>query len=144
MTAPLRPIEGLPLPGPKTALVDARHGITLARLGQRVRAAGGFALQSPEGAAPLGLLRQLYGALEEWFPGAASVHEAQHWHGARPMLPDGAPVLGASGLPGLWLNLGHGSAGWTLACGSARVLADCVLGRQPAVDASGLTLQRLR
>ena len=48
------------------------------------------------------------------------------------MLPDGPPVLGASGAEGVWLNLGHGSSGWALACGSAKLLADSVAGRPDA------------
>jgi D-amino-acid dehydrogenase len=59
------------------------------------------------------------------------------------MLPDGPPVLGASGAPGVWLNLGHGSSGWALACGSARVLADQLAGRSPAIDVEGLDVGRL-
>ena len=60
------------------------------------------------------------------------------------MLPDGPPVLGASGVPGVWLNLGHGSSGWALACGSARVLADQIAGREPAIDTSGYNVGRYR
>jgi D-amino-acid dehydrogenase len=60
------------------------------------------------------------------------------------MLPDGPPVLGASGLPGVWLNLGHGSSGWALSCGSARVLADLMAGRAADVDLDGLGVERLR
>ena len=70
--------------------------------------------------------------------------QAQHWKGARPMLPDGPPVLGASGIEGVWLNLGHGSSGWALACGSARVVADAVDGRPPTIDVDGLDVSRLR
>ena len=67
----------------------------------------------------------LYKVLHDWFPGAAQIASGvQEWKGARPMLPDGPPVIGASGVPGLWLNLGHGSSGWALSCGSARALAD--------------------
>ena len=59
------------------------------------------------------------------------------------MLPDGPPVLGASGMPGVWLNLGHGSSGWALACGSAAVLRDLVAGRPAEIDLDGLGLDRL-
>jgi D-amino-acid dehydrogenase len=52
-------------------------------------------------------------------------------------------VLGASGIPGVWLNLGHGSSGWALSCGSARVVADLVGGRDPGVDLEGLGVERL-
>ena len=82
--------------------------------------------------------------LDDWFPGAAQTREAQHWKGARPMLPDGPPVLGDSGAPGVWLNLGHGASGWALACGSARVLAECISGRACADRHVGLTVARLR
>jgi D-amino-acid dehydrogenase len=60
------------------------------------------------------------------------------------MLPDGPPLLGASGLDGIWLNLGHGSSGWALACGSARVVADALAGRPSAIDLAGLGVERLR
>ena len=60
------------------------------------------------------------------------------------MLPDGPPVIGASGAQGIWLNLGHGSSGWALACGSARVLADQLGQRTPEIDTRGLDLARLR
>ena len=60
------------------------------------------------------------------------------------MLPDGPPVIGASGVPGVWLNLGHGSSGWALACGSARLVADAVGGHRPTIDTEGLGIERLR
>ena len=59
------------------------------------------------------------------------------------MLPDGPPVIGRSRLPGLWLNLGHGSSGWALSCGSARLVADLMAGRDPGIDLAGLGPQRL-
>ncbi|MDR6216011.1 glycine/D-amino acid oxidase-like deaminating enzyme [Paracidovorax wautersii] len=58
------------------------------------------------------------------------------------MLPDGAPVVGASGLPGLWINTGHGAAGWAQACGSARAVADLVAGRSPEIDLQALGMRR--
>jgi D-amino-acid dehydrogenase len=59
------------------------------------------------------------------------------------MLPDGPPVVGPSPVPGVWLNLGHGSSGWALSCGSARLLADRIAGRAPAVDDTRLGYARL-
>ena len=90
-------------------------------------------------------VERLYQVLDDWFPGVAHRGHAQRWKGARPMLPDGLPVVGASGAPGVWLNLGHGASGWTLACGSARLLADVLAGRAPAFDgAAALGIERLR
>ena len=63
--------------------------------------------------------------------------------GARPKLPDGPPIIGDSGLPGLWLNLGHGSSGWALSCGSARALADLMAGKSADIDMEGLDISRL-
>ena len=60
------------------------------------------------------------------------------------MMPDGPPLIGSSGIPGVWLNLGHGSSGWALSCGSARVLADLVAGKAPDIDADGLGIDRLQ
>jgi len=143
ITAPLRE----PLYAPRSGLMDERYKVAITRLGQRVRVAGsaeiGGHLQNKRDAA----LRTLYKVLRDWFPGAARLSShagsVQEWKGARPMLPDGPPVLGASGKPGLWLNLGHGSSGWALSCGSARVLADLVAGRKAAIDLEGLGLARL-
>ena len=84
----------------------------------------------------------LYKVLDDWFPGAADYGQAQPWVGARPMLPDGPPVLGVTPVANVYLNVGHGSTGWAMACGSARLLADIVAGREPQIDLEGLTLER--
>ena len=144
VTAPLRHIDGRALPGPRAALMDERFKVAISRLGQRVRVSGSAQLGGRLNHIDTAPLRTLYKVLDDWFPGAALVREAQHWKGARPMLPDGPPVLGASGVPGVWLNLGHGSSGWALACGSARVLAEQIAGRDAPLDVSRLGVARLR
>jgi len=60
------------------------------------------------------------------------------------MLPDGPPMVGASGITGIWLNLGHGSSGWALSCGSARILSDLIGGKKPDLDPTDYAAQRLR
>lgn len=133
---------------PRSGLMDERFKVTITRLGQRVRVAGSAQVGGAPAHRHAGALRTLYRVLEDWFPAAVRLSgpEAalQEWKGARPMLPDGPPVLGASGIPGVWLNVGHGSSGWALACGSARVLADQVSGRATAIDTEGLDVGRLR
>ena len=132
---------------PRSALMDERYKVAITRLGHRVRVAGsaeiGGGLQHRRKAA----IQTLYKVLHDWFPGAAQMSNTgavvQEWKGARPMLPDGPPVLGASGIPGVWVNLGHGSSGWALACGSARVVADLMAGRVPLLDIEGLGIERL-
>ena len=144
VTAPLRHIDGQALPGPRAALMDERYKVTLSRLGLRLRVSGSAQLGGRLDRLDDAPLRTLYKVLDDWFPGAAVVREAQQWKGARPMLPDGPPVLGASGAPGVWLNLGHGSSGWALACGSARVLAEQLAGRPAPLDVARLGVARLR
>jgi len=143
VTAPLRPHHGAGEVAPRSALMDERYKVAISRLGQRLRVAGsaeiGGSIDRFNGAA----VATLYRVLDDWFPGAAQSSQAQLWKGARPMLPDGPPVLGASGAPGIWLNLGHGSSGWALSCGSARVLADLIASREPGLDIRGLGVQRL-
>jgi D-amino-acid dehydrogenase len=128
LTAPVRHLDGLPDRGPKAALIDVRYGITISRLGQRVRVTAAGALNRRNGiesridAVDEGPLKPLYRVLDDWFPAGAVTREAQHWRGLRPTLPDGAPAVGPAGPAGLWLNLGHGDHGFMLACASAECL----------------------
>lgn len=133
------------LNAPRSAVMDERYKVAISRLGLRVRVAGSAEIGGAPERHREASVQTLYKVLHDWFPGAASMQAGvQVWKGARPMLPDGPPVLGPSGVPGVWLNLGHGSSGWALSCGSARVLADQIAGRTPAVDTEGLGIERLR
>jgi len=134
-----------PLNAPRSAVMDERYKVAVARLGNRIRVAGSAELGGHIDRKRASSIQTLYKVLHDWFPGAASkVNGVQEWKGARPMLPDGPPVIGPSGIPGLWLNLGHGSSGWALSCGSARALADLVGGKAPALDFDGFDVGRLR
>lgn len=143
VTAPVNHVDGQLPQAPRAAVVDVRHQVTISRLGQRIRVAGGHEM-GPAGEPRLSDLRKLYRVLDDWFPGSAVMREARHWRGARPLVPDGLPLVGASGLPGVWLNLAHGGHGWALACGSARVLAAAMAGRDAGIDTTRLAPQRLR
>lgn len=144
LSAPVRE----PLNAPRSALMDERYKVTLSRLGNRVRVAGSAEIGGATGKKRAASLQTLYKVLQDWFPGAAHTSHAsahvQEWKGVRPMLPDDTPVIGASGIPGLWLNLGHGSSGWALSCGSARAVADLIAGKPPEIDLEGLDLSRLQ
>jgi len=127
---------------PQASVVDAAQQISITRLGQRVRIAGGAELAGADAEHHAATLQRLYRTLNDWFPGGAQLSSGvQVWRGARPLLPDGAPVVGASGVPGLWLNTGHGAGGWALACGSARALADLMAQRVPEVPLDGLGMR---
>jgi D-amino-acid dehydrogenase len=135
-----------PMDAPQSAVLDARHGVSIARLGHRVRVAGGREWGRESGAPSKAGLQRLYRALSDWFPGAVRLGgpagNVQEWCGAQATLPDGAPLIGASRVPGLWLNLGHGPCGWSMACGAARVLADQIGGRAPELTLIQFSPQR--
>ena len=134
-----------PLNAPRSAVMDEHYKVAISRLGQRIRVAGSAELGGLADRKRAGSIQTLYKVLHDWFPGAANrAGGVQEWKGARPMLPDGPPIVGSSGIAGLWLNLGHGSSGWALACGSARALGDQILGHEPEVDMRGFDLSRLK
>ena len=143
ISAPIRE----PLNAPRSALMDERYKVAICRMGNRVRVAGGAEIGGALASRRAASIQTLYKVLHDWFPGAAQhTHlgaHVQEWKGARPMLPDGPPIIGNSGRPGLWLNLGHGSSGWALSCGSARVLADLMAGKNADIDMEGLGISRL-
>jgi D-amino-acid dehydrogenase len=60
--------------------------------------------------------------------------KARTWAGLRPVTPAGTPIIGRTRLDGLWVNAGHGHLGWTLSCGSGRVAADLITGRDPGIE----------
>ncbi len=130
ITAPLRQIEAHPDFGPRGALLDQQLGVQLSRIGQRVRAIG-----------PVDEVL-LHRAFDDWFPGALVAGQVQRWQGPHAEFADGLPLLGNSGLSGIWLNLGHADSGFTLACGAARVLAEQIARLTPEVDVAGLDITR--
>lgn len=135
-----------PLNAPRSGLMDERYKVSITRLGQRVRVAGsaqvGGRPVSHGGQLNSAAMKTLYKVLHDWFPGAAVMSQGvQQWQGARPMLANRVPVVGCLAQQGhapspIWLNLGHGSSGWALACGSARLLADQVSGRDTDINAA--------
>lgn len=143
LTAPLRETQEHSPPPPQAGLMDERYKVAITRLGRQLRVAGSAELGARADRMNPASQRTLYKVLQDWFPAAADLGRARLWRGGRPMLPDGPPVVGESPVPGLWLNLGHGSSGWALACGSARALADQLGDRTPEIDTRRLSYQRL-
>lgn len=124
-----------PLNTPHSAVWDATHRVSITRIGHRLRVAGGAELGTGDAHAGCRGVQTLYRVLHDWFPGAAKIDQSvQIWHGEQATTLDGLPMLGPSHVPGVWLNVGHGSNGWALANGCAEVLADLIAGRTPPVD----------
>lgn len=144
VTAPLRLDELHPQLGPTSVLLDPGRGVSIVRAGNRLRVSGGTRVGTTRHVQTSSAWNPLYRTLDEWFPSATRTGQAQQWHGASPTLPDGLPVIGRSGVEGVWLNLGHGSAGWAASCGSAKVLSTLISGGTTEIDINGLTIDRFR
>lgn len=141
ITLPIHALEAAPL----ALLSDEARRLTITRLGTRLRIAGLSEPGMPEDSgsdAREQALQTLIAAGRDWFPGAASYRAAQLWCGVRPTLADGPPLLGATRQPNLYLNLGHGGAGWAMAAGSGKIVADLLSGHAADIDLDGLTLER--
>jgi len=137
-TAPITALERAPM----TSVMDETYKVAITRMGNRLRIAGTAELGTRGMKLRDSALSTLMKVASDWFPAAAAYRSAQFWVGARPMLPDGPPVLGSGPVPNLFLNTGHGSTGWVMACGSGKVLADLVAGRAAEIDLDGLTVDR--
>ena len=127
---------------PQGTLTDETYKVAITRLGNRLRAAGTAELAGYDLTLRPARLATLKHVVHDLFPHAGDTTGAEAWAGLRPMTPDNPPVIGATPYKNLFLNTGHGTLGWTMACGSGRLLADILSGRKPEIDLDGLTLAR--
>lgn len=125
---------------PSLCGVDENNLVAWARFGDRLRFtataefSGYDTKHQPADFAPM--LR----AARQLFPNGADFEKPDYWAGLRPMTPENTPILGHSKHRNLYLNTGHGHMGWTMACGTARVVTDIMAGRKPEIDTTGMTL----
>ena len=149
LSIPVYPVKGysLTLPlvdasrAPVSTVLDETYKIAITRFDQRIRVGGMAELSGFDHRLRPQRLATLAMVVNDLFPGG-DLARAQPWTGLRPMTPDGTPLVCATPQPRLFLNTGHGTLGWTMAAGSAQVLADLMVGRRPAVEAHGLSLNR--
>ena len=140
--APIYPVKGysatLPVADrhavPDVNIIYEARRIVTSRLGTRLRIAGGADVVGYDGQLDVNRAKAVLSPAFALFPRLGDREEAVYWAGLRPMTPDGPPILGPTPYRNLFLNTGHGSLGWTLACGSARAVADLVSGSTPEVD----------
>ena len=119
---------------PTVSLTDDEAKIVFSRLGKRLRIAGTAELSGYSTDLNLVRCEALTRRAKEIFPGAGDYGHATFWAGLRPSTPSNVPLIGATKLKNLYLNTGHGTLGWTMACGSGKALADIISGRKPGVD----------
>jgi len=147
---PVYPIKGysITLPiidpdaAPRSTIMDETYKVAVTRLGNRIRVAGQAVIAGYNHKLGRGATESVRHVVTDLFPRGGDVSKAEGWTGLRPMTPDGTPVIGPTRYDNLFLNTGHGTLGWTMACGSARIVADIVMGREPGVDIDGLTIAR--
>ncbi|MHC2332375.1 D-amino acid dehydrogenase [Bradyrhizobium sp. USDA 4454] len=138
ITVPIKDASG----APESTVMDESYKVAITRLGDRIRVGGTAEIS--------GYSTKLYAArratldhsLTDLFPRGGDLAKATFWCGLRPMTPDGPPVIGATRYANLHLNTGHGTLGWTMACGSGRVLADMLSGKTPEIDTKELSITR--
>ncbi len=138
ITVPVKDAAGAPV----STVMDESYKIAITRLGDRIRV-GGTAEVSGFDMTPRPARRAtLEHSVADLFPRGGDLAAGTFWCGLRPMTPDGPPLVCGTKLPNLYLNTGHGTLGWTMSCGSGRVIADVISGKRPDIDISGLNLAR--
>jgi D-amino-acid dehydrogenase len=118
----------------QVSLTDDEYKLVFSRLGNRLRIAGTAELNGYDRDLNRVRCEAIVRRVQELFPGAGDASQAQFWTGLRPATPSNVPVIGATKLPNLYLNTGHGTLGWTHACGSGKSIARIVSGLTPEVD----------
>ena len=127
---------------PAGSLTDVAYKVVITRLGNTLRGAGTAELAGYDLALRPARCATITHVLGELFPGAGDIAQARFWCGLRPMTPDNPPLLGPTSCRNLFLNTGHGTLGWTMACGAGKATADLVSGLRPEISLDGLTLER--
>ena len=150
LNLPIYPLKGYSLTidiedesrAPVSTVMDETYKVAITRLGDRIRVGGlaeiaGYDLRlNPRRRATLTK------SVSELFGGSGDPDKALFWTGLRPMTPDGTPIVGATPIPNLFLNTGHGTLGWTMSAGSGRLVADLISGRTPDIAADDLGYAR--
>jgi D-amino-acid dehydrogenase len=146
MRLPVYPVKGYSITvpikdagkAPESTIMDETYKIAITRLGDRIRVGGMAEIAGFDMTLHPRRRETLVHSVEDLFGGAGDQSKATFWCGLRPMTPDGTPIVGASSLPNLYLNTGHGTLGWTMAAGSARLLTDLISGRAGDIESADL------
>ncbi len=150
VTVPVYPVKGYSLTlamtdeagAPVSTVMDETYKIAITRLGNRIRVGGTAELSGFTTDLPQGRRETLETSVRDLFPTGGDIASATFWSGLRPMTPDGTPIIGPTRFGNLYLNTGHGTLGWTMSCGSGRVLADMISGQKPEIETSDLSMIR--
>ena len=147
---PVYPVKGYsitvplcdPARAPESTVMDEACKVAITRLGDRIRVGGMAEISGFGNSRPERRRKTLEFSLNSLFPGCGDAGFGDVWMGLRPMTPDGTPVIGTTRYSNLFVNTGHGTLGWTMACGSARVLADIISSKRPEIVCDDLSMFR--
>ena len=146
---PVYPVKGysLTIPivdpafAPQSTVLDETYKIAITRFDQRIRVGGMAELSGFNHGLNTDRRATLEMVTQDLFPGG-DLAQASFWTGLRPMTPDSTPIIGATGYKNLFLNTGHGTLGWTMACGSGKLISDLVMNHKPDISTDGLSILR--
>jgi D-amino-acid dehydrogenase len=151
ITLPMWPAKGytatIPIDGhrgaPKVGVIEEDNMISMANLGDRMRLGGKAEFVGYDKSYSEKDLRSVFAVARDLFPDMGDFNRPSLWACLRPMSAGGPPILGETPVGNLFLNVGHGTAGWTEACSTSRAVADIMSGREPDLDMEGLRLADL-
>lgn len=131
-----------PEAAPTISVTDETRYMVFSRLGNKMRVAGTVELTGWDTQLDPVRVGPLVSNAQSLFPDVSKYANVNPWCGLRPATPDSVPLIGRTPIGNLLLNTGHGTLGWTMATGSARIIADLIAGRSPEIDLTGLGLER--
>ncbi|AHL73956.1 amino acid dehydrogenase [Stutzerimonas stutzeri] len=148
--APVYPLKGYsltvpisdPAMAPVSTVLDETYKVAITRFDQRIRVGGMAEIAGHDLSLNPRRRETLEMVVGDLFPLGGDPSSAQLWTGLRPATPDGTPIIGATAYRNLYLNTGHGTLGWTMACGSGRVLADLLAQKRTHISTDGLDISR--
>ncbi len=148
--APVYPLKGYsltvpisdPAMAPQSTVLDETYKVAITRFDQRIRVGGMAEIAGHDLSLNPRRRETLEMVVGDLYPQGGDPSDAVFWTGLRPATPDGTPIIGATPYRNLFLNTGHGTLGWTMACGSGRVLADLLVSKRPQISTEGLDIFR--
>ncbi len=131
-----------PEKAPQVSITDDEKKLVFSRLGERLRVAGTAEFTGYDTRLNEKRAKSILNGAFDLFPGCCDPDRAEYWTGLRPTTPDSVPVIGHTKYSNLILNTGHGTLGWTMACGAGRIVADLLGGIDPEISMDGLGVER--
>ncbi|TYP66835.1 D-amino acid dehydrogenase [Stutzerimonas stutzeri] len=148
--APVYPLKGYsltvpisdPSMAPVSTVLDETYKVAITRFDQRIRVGGMAEIAGHDLSLNPRRRETLEMVVGDLFPQGGDPSTAELWTGLRPATPDGTPIIGGTSYRNLYLNTGHGTLGWTMACGSGRLLADMLARKRTQISTDGLDISR--